>query len=97
MHRAILAALLLMAAGRAFACGCSAQTAELHPHAEKHADVIFVGDVIELWQPEANRIWLVKFKVVEQRRGEREEFITIRVSKGGSSWAPDKARPRTWS
>jgi hypothetical protein len=85
MRLALIAALGLAVAGRALACGCSSQTAENHPHVDKYADAIFVGEVTGVSGPVSDQLVLVTFKVIDLRRGPKAEFIVIEVHNGGSS------------
>jgi hypothetical protein len=78
-------AVALLAAARAGACGCDRQTSARHPHVDKYATVIFVGDVVEVSAPDSNGVVLITFKVVEPRRGVRGEMVTIEVHNGGTS------------
>ena len=81
----------LLVAAKADACGCSQQTSARHPHVDKYATVIFVGEVTAVSPPDSNGVVLIDFRVVEPRRGVRGEFVTIEVHNGGTSCDLQKA------
>jgi hypothetical protein len=75
----------LLAASNAMACGCDRQTSKSHPHVDQLADAIFVGEVAEVSGPDSSGVVLVRFKIVESRRGAQGKFITIEVHNRGNS------------
>ena len=85
------AIIALLISAKVTACGCSNQTAEWHPAVDDNADVIFIGKVVVVSEPNPLGIVVVRFQVLEAQRGVHGKFISIEVHNRGTSCDLEKA------